>query len=274
MPRKHEGGSGIDDDFEEILAACLDEMETRGLDRLEEVVQRFPEHRERLRELIGSLTEFGLVGDQPEEHTDLPAQRLGGYRLVRRIGQGGMGMVFLAVQESVGRPVAIKTMHPALAANPETVERFKREAQAVARLRHPHIVTLHDAGEDEGLLYCVMEFIPGRGLDEILAAAVADDDPIRVPVLLRWARQVAGALDCAHEEGIIHRDVKPSNLRITPNGEAKLIDFGLARDVTAETPDGFRSLPRFAPLRRSRADRGGAQDRTDDRRLRARHHAL
>jgi len=162
----------------------------------------------------------------------LPFERLGGFRLLRRIGGGGMGVVFLAEEERLGRLVALKVIRPERAESPGARARFHREAAAVAKLRHTSIVAVYSAGEDQGADYIAMEMVPGKGLDEIIAGGAAPGvlaGAVPVPKLIRWFAEVARALDHAHREGVVHRDVKPSNIRITPEGRAMLLDFGLAR---------------------------------------------
>lgn len=164
-----------------------------------------------------------------EPDDDLPRERIGGYRLLRLLGVGGMGHVYLAEQERLGRLVALKIIRPELAASPSVVERFRREARAIAKLRHPHVVTVLDAGEDDNILWFAMELVPGRSLSEVLDAA---PQPLPARRVVAWARDLARALDAAHREGIVHRDVKPGNVRITSDDLALLLDFGLARDMT------------------------------------------
>lgn len=177
---------------------------------------------------------------------DLPRERLGGYRLLRMLGEGGMGLVYLAEQEQLGRLVALKLIRPELSASPSVVERFRREARAIARLRHPHVVTVLDAGEDDGILWFAMELVPGRSLSEVLNSA---PKPLPARRVVGWARDLAQALDAAHREGIVHRDVKPGNVRITSDDRALLLDFGLARDLTgsdATITADFAGSPAYA----------------------------
>jgi serine/threonine protein kinase len=149
---------------------------------------------------------------------------LGHYEIVDEVGRGGMGHVYRALHPALGRTVAIKTLLPHLAADPESVTRFLREARATAKLDHPGIVTIYDVGEEQGTYYFAMEFLEGRALDEILR----DQGPLDVESALSLVRQVADALAHAHAKGILHRDVKPSNIMVDSNGRAVLTDFGIA----------------------------------------------
>lgn len=166
-----------------------------------------------------------------EQDQDLPFERLGEFRLIRRLGHGGMGVVYLAEQESLQRLVAIKLLRPELTGSPEAEVRFRREVKAVAQLSHPNIVTVFGSGEEQGVKYLAMEWVPGRGLDEVLDRARSQGEPIPIKQAVTWGTQIAAALAAAHREGFIHRDVKPSNIRIGLDGRAMLLDFGLARKI-------------------------------------------
>jgi formylglycine-generating enzyme required for sulfatase activity len=157
-------------------------------------------------------------------------RRLGEFRLLTQLGAGGMGIVYLAEQESLSRRVALKVIRPAFAASPASRARFQREVAAVAKLRHPNIVAVHTAGEQDGVLFLAMDLVEGEGLDERIDAAKARGATVDIDEAVRHALDVARALDAAHRAGIVHRDVKPSNIRVTPDGRAMLLDFGLARD--------------------------------------------
>jgi serine/threonine protein kinase/Tol biopolymer transport system component len=156
-----------------------------------------------------------------------PGTRLGPYEISTLLGAGGMGEVYLAHDPRLGRNVAIKILPAALSADPDRLWRFEREARAVASLNHPHICTVHDIGDHEGHRYLVMERLEGETLGERLATG-----PLPAATLLDLAVQIADALQAAHGAGIVHRDLKPANVFITRRGEAKLLDFGLAKVET------------------------------------------
>ncbi len=187
--------------------------------------------------------------DGIEVEEGLPFDRLGDFRVIRRLGEGGMGVVYLALQESLGRQVALKVIRPERVGSFEVESRFAREAGAVAKLRHPNIITVLESGEDKGVRYFAMELMPGEGLDRVLAEARYRQEKTPTPTILGWIRDTALALECAHQAGIIHRDVKPSNIQITPDGRPLLMDFGVARhvDLASLTLTGeFRGTPYYA----------------------------
>jgi serine/threonine protein kinase len=159
---------------------------------------------------------------------NLIGQTLGKYRILAEIGRGGMGVVYKAHDTTLDCPVAIKVLDPLLARDQEFVQRFLREARATARLRrHPHIVTIHDVGQSGGYSFIVMEHLEGRSLVEIIRR----EGPLPPERVARLVSQVADALDYAHAQGLIHRDVKPGNVIVGPQDQATLTDFGVARSV-------------------------------------------
>ena len=158
-----------------------------------------------------------------------PMAELGDFKIERELGRGGMGIVYLATQKSLGRSVVIKVLRPEMGLSDLQVERFKREATAAAKLRHRGVATIQAVGEENGVHYFAMDYIEGRSLDVILAEA--RDDPSHVDPE-RWAKiamEIAEALQYAHQQGVIHRDVKPHNVLVDSEGEPYLIDFGLAK---------------------------------------------
>src|SRR5262249_5587193 len=160
--------------------------------------------------------------------------RLGPYEIIGLVGAGGMGEVYRARDPRLGRNVAIKILPAAFSDDNDRLWRFEREARAVASLNHPHICTIHDIGEHDGHRYLVMELLEGQTLEKKLQAG-----PLPVPTLVDLSIQIADALDAAHGANVVHRDLKPANIFVTARGEAKLLDFGLAKVIdegaTSET---------------------------------------
>src|SRR5579872_1532691 len=154
----------------------------------------------------------------------IAGQRLGPYEIIAALGEGGMGEVYRARDTRLGRDVAIKILPQRFASDPAAVERFDREARAVAALSHPHIVAIHDIGHDAGVTFAVTELLEGETLRDRLQSGRL---PVRKAVDL--GGQIAQGLSAAHAKGIIHRDLKPENIFITRDGHAKILDFGLAK---------------------------------------------
>ncbi|TMK38302.1 MAG: serine/threonine protein kinase, partial [Actinobacteria bacterium] len=161
--------------------------------------------------------------------TDIIAGR---YRVAARIGSGGMGEVFRARDQVLGRTVAVKVLPQELAARPGFVERFRAEAQAAARLSHPNAVQVHDWGSSDGSYFMVMEYVRGRTLREVLAAR-GRLQPAQAAAVLS---QLLAALEAAHASGLVHRDVKPENVLLTAAGDVKVTDFGISRMAEAGVP--------------------------------------
>jgi eukaryotic-like serine/threonine-protein kinase len=154
----------------------------------------------------------------------------GRYRLESKLGSGGMSTVYLAVDETLGRKVAIKVMHREISDQPDQLERFRREARAVAQLSHPNLVAVIDAGEDGGHPYIVFEYVPG----ETLKKRIADSGRLETDEATAYAIEIGRGLAAAHAARLVHRDVKPQNVLIDADGRAKVTDFGIARSLEVQ----------------------------------------
>jgi eukaryotic-like serine/threonine-protein kinase len=161
-----------------------------------------------------------------ETDADLTDRRLGDFHLLRRLGRGGMGDVYLAEQDSLKRQVAIKVLRPSLSGDSSYVQRFTQEARAAAKLVHANIVQIYEVGVREGMHYIAQEYVPGGNLRQLIARS---GKPLDANLVIPVMRQVLSALHKAGELGIVHRDIKPENIMLTPAGEVKVADFGLAR---------------------------------------------
>jgi tRNA A-37 threonylcarbamoyl transferase component Bud32 len=174
---------------------------------------------------MSDVTEAGTSSSHSIEQRDLTGKVCGDFRILRKLGQGGMGQVYLAEQISLKRKVALKFLKAELSANKTSLERFKREAEAVARATHANIVQIYSLGEADGLHFMALEYIEGRNLREFIERKGPPD----VRLGLRIMAQIASALQQSSELGIVHRDIKPENVLINRKGEVKVTDFGLSR---------------------------------------------
>ncbi|MBL8769156.1 MAG: serine/threonine protein kinase, partial [Planctomycetes bacterium] len=252
-----------DPELNALVTECLERFERDGMGAVDDLCARNPALEGKLRRRVGMLRAMGLLTAEGQAAEDEIPKRLGEFRLLRRLGGGGMGVVFLAEQPSLKRRVALKVIRPEHLYFPGAKQRFQREAEAVARLHHPNIVPIHVVGEEKGLPYYAMDVVQGCSLaqvvervkgrdpteltgadfvDAVATAALIPADQV-VPdafghswteCCLRVVAQVALALQHAHERGVLHRDLKPSNVMVTIDGRALLLDFGLA-SLTGET---------------------------------------
>jgi serine/threonine-protein kinase len=161
---------------------------------------------------------------------DTPRVYSGRYQVTHLVARGGMAQVYRAVDRQLDRPVALKVLFPELSVDRAFVERFRREAQAAANLSHPNIVPVFDWGEDDGAYFIVMEYVDGRALSAVLR----DPEPLPPAQIATIGASIAAALAFAHRHRVVHRDVKPGNVLLTPDGEVKVTDFGIARAVNTE----------------------------------------
>lgn len=284
--------------LQELLAEVLERVAEGGLAAAEPLLAEHAAFAPALRERLAKLQAAGLLAavDPPAgvDHEAIP-ERLGDFRLVRRLGAGGMGVVYLAVQESLGREVALKLVRPEQLYFPGARERFRREVEAVARLNDPGIVAIHMVGEAGGIPFFAMERVVGATLADLLAdlrgrdvtrltgadmwaafaARVDDVDAADVPPLARgtWleacarlVEQMARAVAHAHANGVLHRDLKPANAMLRPDGRVVVLDFGLAhaRDAAPLTRTGAQvgTLHAMAP-EQLRGEHAAVDERAD-----------
>ncbi len=264
---------------ESLVFEFLERRESEGDAVLDELANLHPEHASELRKRALALRTGGLLGT-----SDAHPERLGEFRLIERLGAGGMGVVYLAEQETLGRRVALKLIRPEHLYFPGARERFRREVTAVASLSHPGIVPVYTSGEESGIPYYAMELVGGASLAEVLRAILPRDptrlngaslrdalsaqgalspaEPITggdaavftgswIDACLWMARAVAEALEHAHQRGVVHRDIKPSNVMLTPSGRVLLLDFGLAstrgNDRITRSGSQVGSVPYMSP---------------------------
>ena len=248
----HDGDDPDDDAVADLIAECLEQAPADVAAAVERACARHPEHADELRRRIAALGRMNLLPKERDPAETFP-ERLGEFRLLERLGGGGMGVVYRALQEPLGRTVALKLIRPEHRYFPRARERFRREAEAIAKLSHPGIVPIHTVGEADGVPFFAMELFVGGTLAEVITAlqarapesltgrdlvaalpgsgaapGAAAPPGTWVELVVRIVQQVAEALQHAHERGVLHRDVKPSNIAVSADGRARLFDFGLA----------------------------------------------
>jgi len=168
-----------------------------------------------------------------------PSSRLGPYEIISRIGAGGMGEVWRARDTRIGRDVAIKFLPPEFAASAERLRRFEQEARSAGSLNHPNLITIHELGANDGAPYIVMELLEGETLRERMGDDSSSTSAPRMPMrkAIDFSVQIANGLAAAHDKGIVHRDLKPENIMVSPDGQVKILDFGLAKLAVADSDD-------------------------------------
>jgi serine/threonine-protein kinase len=167
-----------------------------------------------------------------------PGAQIGPFRIEQELGRGGAGVVYLAHDTKLDRSVAIKSLPPEVMDNPKALSRFTREARVLASLNHPNIATIYEEFEEaKGVGYLVLEYVTGQTLSERIGK-----EPLKLEEALTIALQIADAVAAAHEHGVIHRDLKPGNIKITPEGKVKVLDFGLAKVVGGEASDQHSTI--------------------------------
>jgi len=183
----------------------------------------------------------------------------GRYRIVRKLGTGGMADVYLAEDQELGRRVAIKILNDRHAADDSFIERFRREAKNAAGLSHPNIVSIYDRGTAEDTYYIAMEYLDGRSLKELIVSR----GPAPIKIAVEYARQILAAVGFAHRHGIVHRDIKPHNVLVGPEGRLKVTDFGIARSGASQMTE-VGSIIGTAQYLSPEQARGAPVDQTSD----------
>ena len=313
VPGSAPGAEEVSEELLELVALCLERVDSEGQEAVEQICEAHPEHAQELRQRILILRRLGL--SRPKASP----KPFGRYELLRELGRGGMGVVYLARDEQLGREVALKALAGPLVTSGRARSRFEREIRAVAQLKHPGIVPIYEVGEADDVPYFTMEYVEGRTLGHVLhslkrlevstpelttthlsvasfTAALLDDSSSTLPLserpqprevrppppptlpqelpaswgktyvetVCRFVIQVAEALGHAHAHGVVHRDVKPSNVLIDPRGRALLFDFGLARlasDESLTLTGDFAGTPSYVSPEQARGRR--VDHRTD-----------
>jgi predicted Ser/Thr protein kinase len=256
------------------LSAVPEEVASQLIGILDEYVERLKAgtapsraqliaaHPELARQLEACLAGLEFIHGTARTAAAQPVA-LGDFRILREVGRGGMGAVYEAEQASLGRRVALKVLRFGAVSEPEAITRFQREAETVARLHHTNIVPIFSVGSEHGVNFYAMQFIEGRSLAQVLAdrAGPLDSDQVA-----EWGLQAAEALEHAHRRGVIHRDVKPSNLLLDNDGRIWLTDFGLAKrldDATLSMTGALLGTPRYMSPEQASSGERRIDHRTD-----------
>ncbi|MCO6456287.1 MAG: protein kinase [Pirellulaceae bacterium] len=247
----------ISDKLVRLLDDYLEQLKAGRAPHREQLLADHPELARQLEACLAGIDFIQRTSDAPA----VPSV-IGGFRILREVGRGGMGAVYEAEDLTLGRRVALKVLRFGPVADSSAVDRFRREAETVAGLHHTNIVPIFAVGTEHGVNYYVMQFIAGRSLAEV----AGDDKPLDVRQVAAWGLQAADALEHAHRRGVIHRDVKPSNLLLDGDDRIWLTDFGLARrrdDVTLSLTGALLGTPRYMSPEQASAARGQVDHRTD-----------
>ncbi|MHC4144379.1 MAG: protein kinase domain-containing protein, partial [Planctomycetota bacterium] len=264
----------IDDNQNHALEEAMEQFVDSQLwdeePNVDEFVSKYPEFEHQIRKRIRKILKIHALFDslvQADESDfedaatgqDLVGRKVGSFEIVEIIGRGGMGVVYLARDTKLDRSVAVKSIPAKLADDSTARMRFHREAKLLASLNHPNIAVIYDIIEqDEELSYLILEYVPGESLAQRIAR-----EPLKVEGALSIARQVALAISAAHEKGVIHRDLKPGNIKITPDGRIKVLDFGLAKlsvsegtdiEITSTEPGHIIGTPAYMSPEQSRGN--------------------
>ena len=276
LDRESDSSGAEADTVERLVADCLRRRVEADSETVAHICRDYPKHLDVVRRRIETLSNYGLLAEEPVSLAG-SAPAVPGYRILSKLGSGGMGVVWLAEQEESGRRVALKTSDPRVPWTERMRERFRREVTAVSRLDHPHVVPIIEAGEAGGVPFFTMEYVEGTTLAEIIGAlresgarpdqlgefsireswellqGRAADEPVwgqsHVECVCRIGVEIAQALEHLHAHGVIHRDVKPANILLDPAGRARLFDLGLVHldDQPALTVTGdFAGSPHYA----------------------------
>ena len=255
----------IDDNQESIIKEAVQHFVDAQLQDkepdIDEFVRQYPGLDRQIKQSIQDMQKIDALFDslvQADEtdfedevpERELVGRKVGSFEIVKIIGRGGMGVVYLARDTKLKRSVAIKSMPPKLTGDSNSRTRFRREAEILASLNHPNIAVIHEIIEqDEGVGYLVLEYVPGQTLAERIAG-----EPLKLEEALSIGREVAEAVSAAHKKGVVHRDLKPGNIKITPDDRVKVLDFGLAKapvsedkgdDITATEPGRVIGTPAY-----------------------------
>jgi hypothetical protein len=273
-----------EDRIDALVAEYADRLARDTDPGREELLARHPGLRPELERLFGMIEAAGPRPAGLDAGLD-EGLRLGGYRLLRELGRGGMGVVYLAEQESLGRRVALKVLRPHLTLEPRHLDRFRREARAAARLRHPHVVAVHEVGEQDGHHYIAMDWVEGTTLAEVIRRLA--DAPRRpsaadlaresgraelarcgsyAEAALRLMLPVLAGVQAAHAAGLVHRDLKPGNVLLDRKGEPLVADFGLAKgegDLALSLTGEPIGTPYYMSPEQATAATRGVDARTD-----------